>query len=469
MLTRNNQFTFLKRELGVSLLELYKHGVLEQEIDTLPIKMFPRTQSHLRCCIHKDRAMIRSRLIALMGFDPQEDDEITPLSTYAKKSVETKGQQETILTTIPLGCSSCSPNHYQVTNLCKGCLARPCVTNCPKDAVKIVAGRAIIDNDLCINCGKCQQLCPFHAITLVSVPCEEVCPVGAITKNEFGEAVIIQEKCIECGACSRACPFGAITESSQIIETAVALNSTQHVTAIIAPAIEGQFPGSLSQIITSLYALGFDDVMEAAEGAITTAVHETAEIRELGKDTFLTSSCCPAYTACVDKHLPSIKGNVSHTKSPLSYAAEAAKERVPDTYTVFIGPCIAKKREGKNDPFVDAVITFEELAAFFIAWDVDVHEQPESALLQDLPVRQFAVSGGVTASLDAMLSPEEKVTTMQINGLNKKSLALMRTWSKRAPAAQFIEVMCCEDGCIGGPACISDPRLVKKRASYFTA
>jgi len=344
-----------------------------------------------------------------MGSNPQLDDEIVPLHSYVKKAVEAKGQNQPILTTIPLGCSACSANHYQVTNLCKGCLARPCVTNCPKDAVKIEGGKAVINNDACINCGKCQQLCPFNAITLVSVPCEEACPVGAIIKNEFGEAEIIQDKCIECGACSRACPFGAITECSQIIETADKLISSNHVTAIIAPAIEGQFPGTLTQIISSLHALGFNEVIEAAQGALSTAENESQEIRELKEGSFLTSSCCPAYTACVKKHIPSLSR-------------------------------IAKKREGLNDPYVDAVITFEELAAFLIAWDVDVHEQKGDDTIQYLSVRQFAVSGGVTKSLEAMLQP-----------------------------GKFIEVMSCEEGCIGGPACISDPRLVKKRASYITA
>jgi [FeFe] hydrogenase (group B1/B3) len=469
MLTKNNQFTFLKRELGAAILKLYKNGNLEKEIDALPVKMIPRTQEHLRCCIHKDRAMIRSRLIALMGFDPQKDDEITPLHTYAHKAVVNKGQNQTILTTIPSGCSACSASHYQVTDLCKGCLARPCMTNCPKGAIKIEHGKAVIDKKLCINCGKCQQVCPFTAITHVSVPCEEACPVGAIIKNEFGEAVIIQEKCIECGACSRACPFGAITECSQIIETAEKLTSTDHVTAIIAPSIEGQFPGTLSQIVTSLHILGFDHVIEAAQGAITTVESESAEIKKLAKDTFLTSSCCPAYTACVDKHIPALKSHVSKTRTPLSYAAESAKIKNPETFTVFIGPCIAKKREGINDPFIDAVITFEELAAFFIAWDVDVHAQEEAEQLEDISQRQFAVSGGVTRSVDAVLKADEKVSSMQINGMDKKVVRLMKTWEKRAPGSQFVEVMCCEEGCIGGPACISDPRLVKKRASYITA
>ncbi len=469
MLTKNNQFTFIKRELGAALLKLYKEGKLESEIDSLPVRLIPRSQENIRCCIHKDRAMYRSRFIALMGFDPQQDDEITPLSTYAHRALEHTGQNHTILSTIPSGCSSCASSHYQVTNLCKGCVARPCMTNCPKNAIRMEGGKAVIDTKLCINCGKCQQLCPFHAITQVQVPCEEVCPVGAITKNEFGEAVIIKDKCIECGACSRACPFGAITECSQIIETAVKLKSDDHVTAVIAPAIEGQFPGSLGQIVSALKSLGFDNVIEAAEGAVITADKESYELKELDAGSFLTSSCCPAYTSCVDKHIPSLKKHVSTTRTPLSYASEIAKKRNPGTFTVFIGPCIAKKREGYNDPLIDAVITFEELASFFIAWDVDVHAQTDDLQLPKLRQRQFAVSGGVTKSVQEKLEGQMEVSSMQINGIDRKTVRLMNTWDKRAPTVQFVEVMCCEEGCIGGPGCISDPRLVKKKASYIVS
>jgi [FeFe] hydrogenase (group B1/B3) len=465
MMTRNNEYTLQRRELAAAFIRLYARGELDQKIDSLPVNMLPRKTGYSRCCVFKDRAMIRSRLLALMGFDPQADDEIRSLHSYADEAIHSPVHTGTVLSTIPLGCSSCSNSQYIVTDLCRGCLARPCMTNCPKQAITIVNQKAYIDESRCINCGICSKVCPFHAISYVPVPCEEVCPVGAITKDEHGEAKITRKTCIECGACSRACPFGAIVELSQLFETVNMLFSEKHVTAVIAPSIEGQLPGTLAQIFTGLHRIGFDAVIEAAEGALQTVDHEAQEIRCMyGKD-YLTSSCCPSYTSFAEKHMSHISKHISSAPSPMAYAANASKQRVPDTFTVFIGPCIAKKREGYDHEQVDAVITFEELATVFLACDVDVNRLNEEVIPKELDTRQFASAGGVAASVQRKLHNREQ-SVIVIQGLDKKNISVMRSWDKRPPAGSFIEVMGCAGGCIGGPGCIVDPRLALKKAGY---
>ena len=79
-----------------------------------------------------------------------------------------------------------------------------------KGCIEITGGRAKIDAEKCVNCGLCMQNCPYHAIIKVPVPCEEACPVGAISKDENGKERIDYSKCIYCGACMRECPFGAM-------------------------------------------------------------------------------------------------------------------------------------------------------------------------------------------------------------------------------------------------------------------
>ncbi len=467
MLTKNNHYTFLRRELAATVLKLVKEKRLVDEIDFIPIKNVPKDQAFYRCCIYKDRAMMRSRLLSIMGFDiDTEEDEISLLSTYAKQALEKEDEKPaSVLTTLTTACSSCARGQYRVTDLCRGCLARPCVMNCPRQAITIIDNKAVINTDLCVNCGKCNQVCPFHAILYVPVPCEDACPVKAIIRDDAGHVRIDEGKCIYCGKCSRTCPFGAIVERSQVLPVAKKLASPHtQVTAIIAPSIEGQFPGSLGQIKEGLKALGFARVKEVAEGAAITAREEAKELTDrLKEEPFMTTSCCSAFVASIQKHLPNIADRISHTRSPMSFTAKLVREKHPEDYIVFIGPCIAKKHEGAEDPNIDAVMTFEELAAFLVAWDVDIQKMPEeeNLILEELP-RTFAVSGGVSAAVVQYLPEGRKVEVMKIDGITKKTMRLMNTWAKRAPEADLIEGMCCEHGCIGGPGCISDVRLTQK-------
>ena len=55
-------------------------------------------------------------------------------------------------------------------------------------------------------------------IVYTPVPCEDVCPVKAISKDAEGVEHIDKEKCIYCGKCMQACPYGAIMERSKIID-----------------------------------------------------------------------------------------------------------------------------------------------------------------------------------------------------------------------------------------------------------
>ena len=88
----------------------------------------------------------------------------------------------------------------------------------------------------------CHDACPYQAIVRLSVPCEDACPVKAIHKGENGRAEIDITKCISCGRCMRACPFGTVIERSEIVDVLSAMKAGKHLTAMMAPAIVGQFP-----------------------------------------------------------------------------------------------------------------------------------------------------------------------------------------------------------------------------------
>lgn len=468
-----NNATIIKRKLIAEISSLFFKGKLREEIDRIPLRLAPKDNGSIRCCVYKDRAMFKYRIMALLGFKYEDEtDELKCLGSYVDDAYKREEKSKSVLTVIDEACSSCVKNNYIVTNLCRGCVARPCIFNCPKDAITMKDSKAYIDPDLCISCGKCMDVCPYHAITYMPVPCEEACPVGAIEKDENGIEVINEEKCIKCGKCMSACPFGAVVEVSEIIDVLRALCSGKKVTALVAPAAAGQFRFPFGKLVSALRELGFSDVFEVAYGADKTADLETAELTERleGGASFMTTSCCPAYTETAKKHIPELVQYISDTKSPMVYAGEIVKKENPDCITVFIGPCVAKRFEGSECEYIDNVLTFEEMGALLVGKGIDVdkceEEQMESS--EGFRGRLFPLAGGVIKAVEMSTEDSVSLKPYLVDGINKKSINLLRSFAKRNSAnGNFIEVMSCEGGCVSGPCSISTPAIARKMVESF--
>ena len=448
----------IRKELIASLADMMHRGKLVEEIDYLPIKRNPKNKNaQRRCCIHKERAVTKYKLMPLLGhLMDQDEDELKPLSAYAQEALDREEPTKNILTVVDESCTGCVEANYIVTNLCRGCVASPCVANCPKDAVSIQSNhQAYIDPNLCINCGICEKACPFHTIVYIPVPCEKACPVNAISKNERGIEVIDYDKCIYCGKCITACPFGSIFEVSHMMDIWNMINKEKELIAIVAPAIMGQYKSAPGKILAAIKAIGFTDVLEVARGAMDTSYNEARELKEKMEagEKLMTTSCCPAYTNLVYKHIPEMKPFVSHTGSPMHYSAIRAKEQYPNAKVVFIGPCVAKREEAIRDKGVDYVLTFEEIDGIFAGLNIVVEDMEPLEIDHSITQenRNYAVSGGVTNAVMAE-GLELDYEMLRINGIEKKSIALLRAAAKGKTTANFIEVMACEGGCIAGPS-----------------
>ena len=467
-----NNVMIVRHGLLANLVKLWHEGRLESEIDRVPIKMSPRrSKPKGRCCIHKERAVLKYKMLPLLGFDMNdEEDELTPLSAYAKQALERReNAKENLMCVIDEACSSCVQVNYEITNLCRGCVARSCYMNCPKDAIHFKKnGQAEIDHDTCISCGKCHQSCPYHAIVYIPIPCEEVCPVKAISKDEYGVEHIDESKCIYCGKCINACPFGAIFEISQVFDILQSIRRGEQVVAIVAPSILAQFGSSKEQVYGALKQIGFTDILEVAQGAMETTRREAAELIEKLHEgqPFMTTSCCPSYIQLVQKHIPDMKKYVSSTGSPMYYASRIAKEQYPKAKVVFVGPCVAKRKEVKNDPCVDYTLTFEEIASIFTGMEInlDTVEPYEMAFTSSREAHGFAQTGGVVNAVKVCLGDKQDVNAIQIANLNKKNVSLLRAYAKTGKVpAQFVEVMACEGGCVTGPCVYGDKSAGQKQ------
>lgn len=458
---------YLRRDLMIRFVRAFYNGTLPTEIDHLPIVLRPRDGGSSRCCVYHDRAVIKYRLMSLLGFSCEdEQDETRTLASYLAEASERRPEATPAdadaepvppLSVCEAGCSECPASRVVVTGNCRGCFSRPCMYNCPKQAITIKDQVSTIDYDKCVKCGKCISVCPFHAIVKTTVPCEDSCPTNAIHKDENGHTRIDFSKCIFCGNCFSRCPFSAILERSQILDVLQALKRGEKLVAMVAPAATAQFAGTIEQLFTAISKIGFADVMEVALGAERTTEHETEEFRERmnAGEKLMTTSCCPAYVEFVRKHFPAFMKYVSDTPSPMVFAAQIVHETMPDAKVVFIGPCVAKRVEARRKG-IDYTLNFEELGAILAALKIDTIacEPWPIARPAIATARNFAKSCGVTEAVLAEgkgFQPDFKLNSQHIDGITTKTLAMLKLYAAGKLPCNFLEVMSCPGGCVNGP------------------
>jgi [FeFe] hydrogenase (group B1/B3) len=470
MVNYDNETFRLHRELIVRIVEMFFNGTLTEKVDRVPLELRPKHGPSTRCCVYRDRALIKYRCMAIMGHRVEDEtDEFKTLHEYAQERMTSTGSEKNrpTLTVLDEACSACVRSRYFVTNACRSCLARPCTLNCPKKAIEVENGQARIDPAKCVACGKCVTVCPYHAIVYVPIPCEEACPVGAIQRGENGKQIIDFDRCISCGKCTHACPFGAIMERSELLDVLKAIKNGRSVVAMVAPAMMGQFDAEPGQIVAALKAIGFSEVMEVALGADETTKLEAEEfVKRISEGAeLMTSSCCWAWKEAVEKVLPNMKPFVSETPTPMHLTAQWAAKKFPDALKVFIGPCVAKRTEARRDPIVDHVLTFEEVGAIFVAKGVDVKSCSAEPFAHPATQdgRGFPVTGGVIHAVAGHVPKWMQFKPRKINGLDHKMFRLLTTFPKTKGECNFLEVMGCEEGCVGGPCTICNPKIADRR------
>ncbi|MCI8341996.1 MAG: 4Fe-4S binding protein [Firmicutes bacterium] len=419
---------------------------LQNSLDEIAETIIPGPEPMTRCCIYKERHIIKER--AKFAVEPLENENVIHILRSA--------------------CDECPVDRYVVTEACRGCLAHKCQEVCPKNAIMIAGQRAYINQKLCIECGKCKEACPFTAISDVQRPCLRSCSAGAIVIDVDKKAYIDEDKCVSCGACVYQCPFGAIVDKSFVVDTLELIknsegNTKYKVYAIVAPAIGSQYTNvKIEQVINGIERLGFYHAIEVALGADIVACHEAKEFSEtIGERAWMTTSCCPAFVKYIQRNYPEMMSHVSSTVSPMIAIAQVIRSLDENCKIVFIGPCTAKKMEINEDDIkgiVDVVITFEELQAMLDAYGIDLSQCSETSLDNaSYYGRLFARSGGVTEAVKQamdVLGLEADFQPVKCDGLDEVAKT-MKVASFGKLKGNFIEGMACKCGCIGGAASLS--------------
>lgn len=442
MVTNDATLLRLKHDVLFEVAKLAWDGQLEERRDEIPYKMIPGPKANFRCCIYKEREVIRERIRLAEGKCP------------------TGQNTKNIVQVIGPACEGCPISRYVVTDNCQKCMGKACQNSCHFGAISIGRDRAYIDADKCKECGKCAQACPYNAIADLMRPCKRSCPVDAITMDENGIVVIDEKKCIQCGACIHSCPFGALGSKTFMVDIINLIRAGKKVIAMVAPATEGQFGPdiTMSSWRTALKKAGFADMVEVGLGGDMTAAAEAEEWAEAYKEgKKMTTSCCPAFVNMIKQHFPQLLDNMSTTVSPMCAVSRMIKAKNPEAVTVFIGPCIAKKSETLDlniKDNADYAMTYGEIRAMMRAKEIEL--EPEENSTQEASVfgKRFGNGGGVTAAVLECLKEMDENQDIKVAKCNgaaecKKALTLLKVG--RLPE-DFIEGMVCEGGCVGGPS-----------------
>lgn len=443
----------------------YNSTNLKDDMEALPYQIVDYEESEFWESVYRDRAVIRERIRLAMGMSLRPENRSRPghlTEGLEESNIAEKYYEPPLMQVIPSACNACPENRYEVTSSCMGCVAHPCQLVCPRGAIHFENGKSVIDQEKCVKCGKCRDICPYDAICHKERPCKHACGVGAIESDKVGRAHINNDKCVSCGMCMVSCPFGAIADKSQIFQLIRAMQSGRTIIAQVAPAFAGQFGPKVTADMfkTALKELGFADVYETAlgadEGCMAEAEHYVKEVAS-GNQSFALTSCCPSW-AVMAKHLfPETIDKISNELTPMVATARIIKHEHPEAEVVFIGPCASKKLEASRRTVrsdVDFVITFEELTAMFEAKGILLEEIKAMDELRDATGagRGYGVAGGVASAIEECIKqyyPGTEVHIEHAEGLANCRKALTLAKAGRMNGC-LIEGMACPGGCVAG-------------------
>ncbi len=300
---------------------------------------------------------------------------------------------------------------------------------------------------------------PVPVVTTIEHKCKRCyscvrnCPAKAI-KVENGQAKVMAERCIACGYCVRVCSQNAKKIRDDLTPTLEFLNQDTPVVAILAPSFPAAFPdNNPDTIIAALAKAGFSKIFPVALGADIVS-YEYQLLYQSQIMPVIISSPCPAIVNYIEKYDPALTLCLAPIVSPMIATGRFLKQAMGESIRiVFIGPCIAKKKEmtDKNvSGVIDAVLTFEEVKKMFEY----KHIEPEKLSSRDFDGpdvnwgRLFPVSGGLLKSADLQFDIMDN--DVIITEGRDRVMEILQKSSNGEIEAKFLDLLFCE-GCINGP------------------
>ena len=251
-----------------------------------------------------------------------------------------------------------------------------------------------------------------------------------------------------CGRCTLICPQNAKKVHTELDDVKNLLKNNK-VIASVAPSFISSFNlKNFATINSALKKVGFEFAEETARGAELVIDEYEKLLKEKKYKNFITS-CCPAVNTLISLYYPNALKYLAPVDSPVIAHAKVLKKENPDAKIVFIGPCIAKKKECRESGLIDNVLTFEELIELLKENEIDLQEIGAAEEVSWNRERFFPISRGIIKSFEELADGYEYIA---MDGVEKCKEALQKIDDLENV---FLELNSCESACINGPCSLN--------------
>lgn len=305
--------------------------------------------------------------------------------------------------------------------------------------------------------------------------CIRECHVKAI-KIQDNSASVIDERCIACGHCVTVCPSGAkrVRNDIEKVKRLFLLNKKVYVS--LAPSWVGAFDTSKEKMIAVLKKLGFEAVSETALGAQEVSIECAKVLNTTEGNGLFISSACPVIVDYIRLYKPAFAKNIVPVASPaLTHAKMLKKEFGEDIAVVFIGPCIAKKKESdSHQNLIDVALTFEELNYWLKEEFITFSETKVNEKLDFVPQGAYEgalypIEGGMLETIKRVGIDKKKVSLISLSSIKNFDKALDGINLEKLNTKIFVEALGCEGGCVNGPCLSSEKGVIAVSAEVLTS
>ena len=302
--------------------------------------------------------------------------------------------------------------------------------------------------------------------------CVRHCPVKAISVKE-GSALVTPELCIYCGKCYEICPVGAKKVPREFNRAEQIIRLKEAVYVSLSPSFFSEYDDGKEEVLDFLYEKGIAGVSETAIGAeyVSQEIDRLLAENEGGK---LISTACPVIVNLINQYYPGLKDNMTAAASPMVVHGRYLKERYgAQTGVIFIGPCIAKKGEARDEgKTIDCALSFEELEEWMEESRSGPERKPAEGPLPEgfLEIKSkkaslYPLDGGMIQSLG---KKKDNNRYYHISGIDRimEVLEEIETIKDDGESA-FFELLSCAGGCINGPARTGKLSYYKKTSLLY--